>query len=348
MIDFFSITLDIEHKPFGAVRLKQPEVGVVKTAYYSKTMYINHVPYFVTSLNDGAQVNIRCCPAKVLQGHNLFGTNCLKKLVFPIIFRTMDKLDIKVSIQQLCKWNRGEFDVDEIHITHRFPVAEYPMVRKLISHIRRYASETLLPTPIRKGVGVSLRAPHGHADWMFYDKRQEFNDKRTKEQRYLQAVIGGEDAEFATIKLLNTASKSVRAELKLARQYLRDAGLGRANAWSSSKAIEVFTHEFGLLGIDHQIPAFPQLPEVYAGIEDTKLRAVVIMWANGEDIANHYAPTTARKYRNAVKAKLGIDILKDQPVLETASLDMSDVFDTDNMLIGFPKWVRNYPAIALC
>jgi hypothetical protein len=346
MIDFFSITLDIKHKPFGSVRTKQDEDGVVKTAYYSKTMYINHVPYFVTSLNDGAQVNIRCCPAKVLQGHNLFGTNSLKKLVCPIIFGTMDQLGIQVSDNQLREWKRGEFDVDEIHITHRFPVAEYPMVRQLISHIRRYASERLLPTPIRKGVGVSLRAPHGQADWLFYDKHQEFGDKRTKEQKYLQAVIG-DDAKSATVMLLRTASKSVRAELKSGKQYLQDRGLDRGNAWTSSKAIEVFTNEFGLLGIGHKIPALPQLAEVYASISNPKVRAVVIMWANGEDIANHYKESTVRKYRAAVLDELGIDIVKDQPALETASLNMADMFDTSHMLVGFPKWTRHYPRLSL-
>lgn len=345
MNDLICIGIDQPHQPFGSTRALKRENKTGNTKLLSKKIFINQVPLIVTSLDKGTRINIRCCPLKVLQGHNVFGTNRPGKMWVQIIIETLNELGIEYSEQQLHEWERGEFDIDEIHITHRFPVTQYFLVRQLISHIRRYSSETLLPTPIRRGVGVSLRAPHGQADWIFYDKCQEFGDKRTKEQKYLQAVIGDE-AESASIKLLNTASKSVRAELKLGKQYLRDAGLSRATSWSSSKAIEVFANEFGLLRIGQQIPAMPQLPEVYAGIENPKLRAVVIMWANGEDITNHYKPSTVRKYRKAVMDELGIDILKDQPVLENASLKLADVFDTDHMLIGFPKWVRDYPAIA--
>ena len=89
------------------------------------------------------------------------------------------------------------------------------------------------------------------------------------------------------------------------------------------------------------------MDELYAEIADPKLRTIVILWANGEDIADHYAPSTTRKYRKAVMDQLGIDILKDQPVLESASINLSDIFDPSNMLAGFPKWARKYPELAL-
>lgn len=345
MIDLISLTIDHSHKPFGSTRILKRENKTGNTKLLSKKIFINHVPVIVTSLNNGSSINIRCCPLKVLQGHNVFGTNSTVKMWVKVITETLKQLEIKYSEQQLSEWIKGEFDIDEIHITHRFPVSKYPLVRDIISHIRRYSSEKLLPTPIRKGVGVSLRAPHGQADWLFYDKHQEFNDKRTKEQKYLQAVIGDAIAQSATIKLLRTTSKSIRAELKLGKQYLIDGGRRRAASWKSSLAIEVFTSELGLLGIGG-IPALPQLPEVYAEIANPKLRAIVILWANGEDITNQYAPSTVRKYRAAVLDELGIDIMKDQPVLEPTSLNLSAVFDTDQMLVGFPKWARNYPAIA--
>jgi len=345
MIDYFNITIEIDHQPFGSIRTKQHENGNVKTKCFTKTLYINHVPFYVTSMDNGSRINIRCCPLKLFQGHNLFGSNSLKKLWCSLIVELLNLLGIQASPVQLRKWLRGEFQVDGIHITHRFPVSEYPLVGQVIAHIRRYSSELLLPTPIIKGVGVTLRAPHGQADWLFYDKRQEFGDKRTKEQKYLQAVVG-DLAERAKDRLLQVASMSIRAELKLGKRYLQDNGLDRGNAWTVAKAIEVFISEFDELGIG-QIPSLPQLPDVYAAIENPKLRMVVIMWANGEDITRHFGVSTVRKYRTAVMDEMGIDILKDAPVLEPASIILSDIFNSDNMLTGFPKWVRKYPEIAL-
>lgn len=345
MLDFFNITIEINHMPFGAVRKKVTEDGEVKTKQFTKTLNINHVPVFVTSLNNGTHINIRCCPLKVLQGHNVFGTNSLRKLWGRLIVEVLNGLGIKPKTEQLKEWMRGEFDVEGMHITHRFPVNEYPMVGKVISHLKRYTSESLVPSPLHKGIGVTFRSPHHQADWMFYDKRQEFDDKRTKEQKYLQAVVG-EIAVAMEKRISRLASKSIRAELKLSKKYLQAHGLNRGNAWTSSKAIEVFTQELGLLSLG-KIPALPELPKVYAAIDNPKLRSIVILWANGEDMSEHYAPSTLRKFRKAVMGQLGIDILHDQPVLETASVNLSEVFNPDTMLAGFPKWTRRYPELAL-
>lgn len=345
MLDFFSITICIKHEAFGSIRRKKTENGEITSKRFSKTIYINDVPVFVTSLNSGSKINIRCCPLKVLQGHNVFGTNSLKKLWTRMIVEVLKKLEIKLTTAQLREWLRGEFDVDEIHITHRFPVKKYSMVNKAVFHIKRYASETLLTSSLQKGTGITLRSPHGLASWLFYDKYREFCDKRTKEQKYLQAVVG-DLAGHAKELLERLASKSIRAELKLGKDYLRKHNLGRGKCWSSSKAIEVFTSELSLLMFDG-IPALPELPEVYAGIDNPKLRSVVILWANGEDMTGHYAPSTVRKYRKAIMDQLGIDILKDQPVLETSRIKMSEVFDVGNMLTGFPKWARRHPELAL-
>lgn len=345
MLDLFIITVEVEHDPFGSERMKKTEDGEVNTKQFTKTIYINHVPVWVTSMNNGTQINIRCCPLKVFQGHNVFGTNSLKKLWSKLIVEVLRKLDITPTKYQLREWLKGEFRVDEIHLTHRFPVKKYSMLRKVISHVKRYASEVLLASPLRKGIGVTLQSPHSSATWMIYDKHQEFCDKRTKEQKYLQAVVGGL-ADKAKGLLERLASKSIRVELKLKKPYLRDHQLDRGKNWTSKKAIEVFTSELGVLCLD-EIPALPELPKVYAEIDNLKLRSVVILWANGEDIAEHYADSTVRKYRKAIMDQLGIDILKDQPVLETADIKMSEVFDVGNMLTGFPKWARKHPELAL-
>lgn len=344
MLDLVSITFDIKHEPFGSIRTKENESGEVKANRFSKTIYINKAPVFVTSLDDGSRINIRCCPLKVRQGHNVFGTNSLKKIWHRLIVEVLRELDIRPSVRQFRKLLRGEFYVDEIHITHRYRVENYPMVGKVIGHVKRYASESLFSASLTRGIGVRLTSPSRRATWLIYDKHREFCDKRTKEHKYLEATA--EKLSGKASKLLEALSeKSIRVELRLDKEYLRRHQLDRGKNWTSKKAIEVYQAEFAALRLA-EMPAMPELTKLYAEIEDLRLRAVIILWAHGEDLTAHYSPTTVRKYRKAAKGCLGIDLLKDQPVLEESSIKMTTVFDKPNLLIGFPRWVSKYPTLA--
>jgi len=338
MIDLLSITIKVRHVPFGSKRIKQPEHGKDKVKRYSKTIRINKVPFHATSMNNGTQINIRCCPLKLLQGHNVFGTNSLKTLWIELLDEVLKKLDIKPSAARRRKWLRGEFQIDEIHLTHRFPVAKYSMIRKVVHHILKYSSMSLKPALLRKGVGVSLLAPHGLAEWLFYDKHLEFADKRTKEQRYLEAVVG-DRAEAAKNRLLKTSSKSIRAELKLRKKYLKKHKLGLGKNWTEAKVLEVFKNELSLLHLG-EMPALQELPEMHSQIADPKLRTTLFLWAAGEDLTCHNGRTKLQAHRRAIRDMLGIDILNDQPLLEPKSINLSEVFDITRMLTRFPKWAR--------
>jgi hypothetical protein len=341
MIDFLSITIDFLHEPFGSVRTIEREDNTGNTKRLSKVIRVNQVPIYVTSLNNGTQINIRGCPLKAFQGHNNFGTNLVVKLGFQLILESIFQLGFNATEDQFHEWRSGEFQLDEIHLTHRFPISGFG-IRRVLSHIHRYSSKYLRPSFISKGVGVTLKLPH--LEWMFYDKRLEFMDKRKKEHKFLEAVAG-DRADTAKDKLLATASKSIRAELKLDRDYLRTHRLDRGKHWSIGKVKEVFVRELKLLRLG-RIPSLPDLPMVYKQISDPKLRSIVILWANGEDLSNHYGRTTLQKYRKAIRDVHGFDVLKDQPVLESARINLSDVFNAANMLTGFPKWVSKYPELA--
>lgn len=346
MIDLLSITLDIRHTPFGSVRTIERENNdkPAKTKHLSIKAVIHQVPILVTSLGDGNQINIRCCPLKVFQGHNIFGTNQVNKLGNELIDAVLNYFGISASENQLSAWARGEYAIDEIHLTHRFPVESRRIIRRVVSHIHKYSSMSLAPSIIDKGVGVTIKAPHGLAEWIFYDKCREFGDKRKNEHKYLESRAG-EDAAEAGHLLYRLASKSIRAELKLSKAYLKKHGLDRGVFWTDRMVKKVYLHELILLRLG-EIPSLPEMLQVYKAIDNAKLRSVLILWANGEDISEHYGRTTLEKHRRAIREELGIDILKDEPVLKRASIKLSDIFDPSNMLIGFPKWARKYPALA--
>lgn len=344
MIDLLSITINISHTLFGSIRKIQREDHSGNTKCLTTSILINEVPILVTSLNNGSKINIRGCPLKAFQGHNIFGSNNVTMLGSKLIAEVLEGLDINATVAQLREWRKGEFQIDEIHLTHRFPVTSYAMIKSVLVHIHRYSSMALRPSIIDVGVGVRLRAPHRLAEWLFYDKCREFGDKRKREQKCLEGVVG-DNAEEAGCLLHELASKSIRAELKLSKRYLKKHQLDRGRNWTVDKVKELYSHELGLLRLG-AIPSLPQMPELYAQIDDSKLRSIVILWASGEDLSCHYGKTTLEKFRRAVRKRLSIDILHDQPVLESASINLSDVFDSDNMLAGFPESAKKYPELA--
>lgn len=341
MIDLLQIPIDIHHQQFGTTRTIDREDGAGNTKQLSRTIWINHVPVYVTSLKEGTQILIRCCPLKVLQGHNVFGSNNVRKLGYAIIVEVLNALKIEATAEQLREWRRGEFKVSEIHLTHRFPVKSYSMIQEVITHIHRYTSVALRAAYIQTGVGVKLSAPG--LEWLFYDKHMEFADKRKKQHCYLEAHAGT-DADEAGRLLHRLASKSIRAELKL-KDYLTKHGLNTGKAWTTTKVKEVFLSELAALHLG-ELPSVSQLPRMYRRVKDLKQRTALIMWANGQDIADCYALTKRNEYRKAIKHKLGIDILKDKPVLKRGRFKLHDVFAPSNMLAGFPKWAKRFPQLA--
>lgn len=345
MIDLLDIKLNLNHTPFGNPRtiddLKNNEI---KTKQLSAKAYVYDVPITVTSLKNGREIWIRGCPLKPLQGHNICGTNQVTKLGYRFIPDVLKALGITATKGQLEAWQRGEFDIDEIHLTHRFPLKSGVRIMQIVSHIHKYSSIALAPAVIKRGVGVELTAPHSLATWMFYDKCQEFLDKRMNEHPFLEVHVGA-DAELARELLAQVAANSIRAELKLSKKYLKENNLNQANYWTIAKVKEVYLHELSLLNLG-SIPAIQQMPIIYSQIDNAKLRSVMVLWANGEDLNNHYGLTTYEKYRKLIRDQFGIDMKFDQPVNEPTDLQLSEIFDPSEMLAGFPKSLKGYPELA--
>lgn len=152
-------------------------------------------------------------------------------------------------------------------------------------------------------------------------------------------------ADVASHLLHRLSAKSIRAELKLKKKYLKKHGLNTGKAWTTAEVKDVFLSELAALHLG-ALPSVSQLARTYRRVKDIKQRTALIMWATGQDITECYALTKRNEYRKAIKDALGIDILKDKPVLKRASFKLSDVFASTNLLAAFPSWARKYPQLA--
>lgn len=342
MIDLLQMVISIEHISFGTTRTKVREDGKGNTKLLTKTIWINHYPVLVTSLKNGTKIMIRCCPIKALQGHNVFGTNKVTKLGYQIITVVLNELSIKPTAVQKQEWRKGEFEISEIHLTHRFPVKSCSMIKQVVSHIHRYTSIAHRPAYIENGVGVRLTSPG--LEWLFYDKRLEFSDKRHKEHTYLEAHAQADADEISRL-ITRLASKSIRAELKLKKRYLKKEKLNTGKAWTVAKVKEVYLSELKSLHLG-ELPSLSQLPLMYKRVMTVNQRTTLILWANGQNLSEYYARTKYGKHRKEIKEEFGIDIQKDAPSLKHVRTKLSDVFAPENMLAGFPSWAKKYPKVA--
>ena len=345
MIDLFDITISINHRPFGKKRISEPEYSDQSFIdYYGKNVYLHEYgyPISVVSLNDGTAIGIRCSPLKALQGHNVFGTNNVCGLVQSLIRAALDRLNIHYTPKQLESWCAGNFEINELDITHRFRITPGVSVKGICTHMLRSSSTDLSPQWIKPGIGVRLYPPQSSTHWLFYDKKQELQDKRRKAERHLKAVIG-DQFENVWSELIDTAGRSVRAELKLSKAYLKRHHLDRGSAWTVEKALALYFSELDQL----RLGALDELPlpeNSVRHIRTRTLKQTFALWAYGADLRDLLARSTLNSHRSQILRLVDIDIFRDDP--RRASLRLSEIFSRENALCGFPKWTRTYPLAA--
>lgn len=349
MIDLLDLVIPIQHKRFGTLRFLKREDGtdgLTKCLTKNISLYENGAVIRATSLNKGKQIAIRCCPAKVLQGHNIFGTDNVVGLANTLIGYVLAALGFDADREQLEAWERGEFEVRALDITHRFPVESHPLVSRVIAHLFRCTPMQLRPAAIYPGVGVRLLAPCRTAEWLFYDKRREFDDKRYKEAKYLRALIGSTpDTDAVESLLRKEASANLRAELKLEKKYLKAHELSVGSAWSRGTAKEIYFRELELLGLG-AIPSVEHAKVLLDRLTAPKLRQTFLGWMHGEDLTTYGSRQTLRGHRMAIVDAIGIDILHDVVPHQAPPLNIAGIFCAENALPNFPQWASRHPAAA--
>ncbi|MFM0205700.1 phage/plasmid replication protein, II/X family [Paraburkholderia fungorum] len=327
MIDLLDLLVYIKHKPFGNTRVKEFENGSDdKKNQYSKTVILNSCgsPVHVISLNDRDAVSIRCSPLKVLQGHNMFGSNNVCAIASSIICGTLDCLNIPYAQEQREAWSAGEFTIRAIDITHRFKLSDGLTSFDICSHLLRTSPMKLCkPQWLDQGIGVRLCTENSGLKWLLYDKEQELLDKRTKAFPYLKAVVGS-DARNIWRSLVEIAASTIRAELKLSKTYLKRHHLTNGRMWTAKRAQEIYLSELNALSMDAPI----SINRAVARVRSRPLLTTLLLWSNGHDLHAILPKSTFNSHRQAIVKQASIDIEKHIPAAR--SLKLSQIFCREN------------------
>jgi Phage replication protein CRI len=347
MIDLLDITILHPHEEFGNERGKRYEHSDADPVFsrFSKKVFLrpSGAPIDVLSLRAGTAIQIRGCPLKPLQGHNVFGSNDVCLPGGTLICAVLDVLEITYTDEQRAAWFAGEFDLSEIHITQRFGLPEGMEQKQFYRHILRNTSWEFRPSCLNQGTGIRLGKHQNGPVLVMYDKAQELTDRRTRAFRHLQAVVAETDATKVWKGLTTAASTSIRAELKVPKEYLTRNGLTRGSSWLRETVDEVYWQEMEKFRFNSHVPLNTLRP-IINRVHDRPLRHALELWASGRELRTIYPASTLSRCRSRVRQATGIDIVDDVP-META-LPVADILSRENLRPEFPKWAHRYLACA--
>ncbi|CAB3909991.1 hypothetical protein LMG26689_04939 [Achromobacter animicus] len=272
------------------------------------------------------RIEFDCCPPKVLQKHNFFGHADLRSYTYKIFRQQLDILGIRPNDEADQEWAAGQVGLTEIHLTANFwcpPIQT--LIIDAIDENNRIGKMRDRETSISLGYGPKGRSVHHTAT--VYNK-YEVLKKDWKAPGPFQK------------ELLDLASRSIRVELKLHHQGLRERGLQYVSRWSEVDVDALFfellsrkriiTSVQRLLSEDEELLLAPNLRRAYA------------LWLKGESLNTYFSRTTVWSYARKVKELVGIDITADRRPQALPRADSAAIFTREN-IVPIPTWAYGSP-----
>lgn len=276
------------------------------------------------------RIEFDCCPPKVLQKHNFFGHADLGSYTYQIFCQQMDILGLTPSDEADEEWAAGQVGLTEIHLTANFwcpPIQT--LIIDAIDENNRTGKIRDRASCISLGYGPQGRSVHHTAT--VYDKCEVLKKEWKAPGRF-------------QTELLDLASRSIRVELKLHHQGLRERGLQYVSRWSDVDVDSLF---FDLLSRKKIIASVQRLlTEDEEHTLAPNLRVAYILWLKGEDLNKHFSRTTVWSYTRKVLDLVGIDMAADRRPQALSQVDTSSIFIREN-IVPIPDWAYGSPYYAM-
>lgn len=239
-------------------------------------------------------------PAKWLAGHNLYGTDCPKTL----LWATLERL---ATIREVLPWSLAEIGLcgpsclDDTVITRADVNRMFLLDRPAdVPAFVRAASLTGAWGHRGKGAFKEGTVVYGRTS-MKNRARSELilYDKGAETARHPLPPVMAEDQE-----VVDWVRRCLRVELKLFRLTLKEMGLDRLGNWSEGIALQVWRQAVGKLTFSDaaQRDGFDleNLPKAF--------RATFLMWESGRDCRKLLSKPTYHRHRGEIRSLTGVDI----------------------------------------
>lgn len=271
-------------------------------------------------------------PVKWLQGHNLFGTSDLMRLIWVFFNKLLDipELKLKPTLEQLHAIKMGRLTVSRIDINETWFLKDK---NEVLAWLRAAGQKMSLK---HRGAGQfrgdTLYWGKGSRRWFIkgYSKGDEINGKKSNFPDALR-----------TPEMLEYADRALRLELTLKSNQLREWMLHDVYHWNADTGKMLLLHLIKGLEMSNNIRLSDEVLETLP----SRLKMAYFTWLNGADLRQILSRPTFYRYKSQLK-KYDIDI----SILRDVKEDKNNVIPLMRVLeaqpVGIPDWAIEQGLVA--
>ena len=245
----------------------------------------------------GQAVRISGNPAKLFQGHNIFGSNDLVGIVFAMLDLVCATFKLTPNENNRDFWDRGYIEILRVDVTESIDFGSEERVMAAIFTLDRTANLKYRGRGAYNGHSLLFGKGSRHWSCTLYCKSKELKVKGHQLHPLLQET-----------SLPAVAAGLLRMEFRLHSQHLRRDELHMVCNWNDNTAAEVHRKHLELLQIAEAVMIEPAQLEGLPGA----LRLVYQSWTTGQDLRLILPRATFYKRRRQL-LEHGIDIAVKQP-----------------------------------
>lgn len=266
-------------------------------------------------------------PTKWLQGHNLFGTNDLKWLMYRFYCDLHERLcddGLNPTMQQYEQVEQGIYTVSRVDVNETWHLANQSEVMAWI----RSAGEKMALK--RRGRGVFS------GDTLYWGKQKKDNFW------YLKCYSKGDEInskksnfpnELRTPSMLEYADKALRLEMTIARKALNEWQINTPCNWTVDTGKLLLLNHLQDLEMSSNFCLNDEILESLP----RKLRAYYKLWLHGEDLRLELTKPTFYRIRNQLKQyDIDISLVRDTEKVTNNVVPVAQILEAKP--VGIPYW----------
>lgn len=291
--------------------------------------------FFAAAHSSGRLLEFSGCPAKFLQGHNIFGSDDLLSLCVEMVRRICDLLSLQPDADELERIAAGAVLLRRVDVTRSLALGSLREVLEWIEAAERFAyvaNRGRGSFPMKRGRILdrsTLNFGAGSRHWWLklYAKGAEL---AAPSHRLADSIRERE-------RLLAYAGRLLRAEVQFNARYLRDMRLEFASSWHENTARILWDEHMAKMSIKGDVQKSPEFVDSLPAT----LRAVYLLWMTGEDMRSVYPARTFYRHRKALLA-YDVDIAVRAPFVDrTNVVPLRRVLEA--VPVGVPEWAMGTP-----
>jgi len=303
MIDWLKIVVPLRHTdgkppPNGGMTIRTDSDGEILYQHSNALRVVgsHDSSIGVIARGDGF-MTVDGNPSKFLQGHNVFGPECVRELALRLAFIGADALDVKPTIEDLEDWTTGNIELKTIDVTYSVALQSRGQVLALLKQMEQTATFRHRGRgQLTKGTTLYFGKNSTRSSFKLYSKGEEINaPKHQLHPRLLVTDLG----KF----LLEFADPLLRTELRMRAPELKRKNLNRVHNWNIETVRRTHNEFWKKLTMSNAITdidkAIEELPNT--------LRAIAKLHLKGEDTRNLCGRATWYRHRKALM-DYGIDL----------------------------------------